>query len=105
MDVLQPAYDCSSAVSFVLHAGGALGAEALDSTGLESFGLPGPGRYVPIYANAEHAFVFVGGLRLDTVEAPAYDHGPNAGKLGAKWRVFSGVPGWGRRVVRHPAGL
>jgi hypothetical protein len=103
--VLQAAYDCSSAVSYVLHAGGALGAAALDSTGLESYGVPGPGRYVSIYANAEHAFVFVGGLRLDTVFDAAYDAGPNAGKSGAKWRVYGGVPGWARWVVRHPVDL
>ncbi len=105
LDQLQPAYDCSSAVSYVLHAGGVLGSNALDSTGLESYGLPGPGRYVSIYANAAHAFVYVGGLRLDTVEAPEYDTGPNSGKPGAKWRVYPSVPGWARWTVRHPPGL
>lgn len=72
---------------------------------LAGFGLPGPGRFVTVYANAGHAFVFVGGLRLDTVEAAEWDRGPNAGKPGAKWRVYAGVPGWARWVVRHPAGL
>lgn len=105
LDVLQAAYDCSSAVSFVLHAGGVLGASALDSTELESYGLPGPGRFVSVYANAGHAFVYVGGLRFDTVEAPEYDRGPNAGRPGAKWRVYPSVPGWATWVVRHPTGL
>ena len=31
---------------------------------------PAPARYVSIYANAEHAFMYVGGLRFDTVEDP-----------------------------------
>ncbi len=105
LDTLQPAYDCSSAVSYVLHAGGMLGASALDSSGLASYGLPGPGRYVTIYANSAHAFVYVGGLRFDTVDAAEYDTGPNSGKSGARWRVYPSVPGWTTWTVRHPAGL
>ncbi len=102
---LQPAYDCSSAVSYVLHGGGVFGAYAEDSTELESYGEPGPGRYVSIYANAGHAFMYVGGLRLDTVEAPAYDSGPNSGKPGPRWRVSASVPSWATWTVRHPPGL
>jgi hypothetical protein len=102
---LQGAYDCSSAVSYVLHWGGVLGASALDSSALASYGLPGPGRYVTIYANAAHAFMYVAGLRLDTVEDRAYDSGPNAGRSGPRWRVSETVPGWAAWTVRHPAGL
>ena len=105
LDSLQAAYDCSSAVSFVLHGGGGLGSSALDSTGLESYGLPGPGRFVSIYANATHTFMYVGGLRFDTVFDSAYDSGPNSGKPGGRWRVYPSVPGWSTWVVRHPAGL
>ncbi len=105
LDTLQPAYDCSSAVSYVLHGGGVLGASALDSTELASYGLPGPGRYVTIYANSAHAFAYVGGLRIDTVEAPEYDTGPNSSKSGSRWRVYPSVPGWATWTVRHPAGL
>jgi hypothetical protein len=105
LDTLQPAYDCSAAVSYVLHWGGVLGTAALDSTGLSSYGLPGPGRYVSIYANSAHAFVYVAGLRLDTVQDPAYDSGPNSGKPGGRWRVSTSVPGWAAWTVRHPSGL
>ena len=105
LDTLQPAYDCSSAVSYLLHAAGMLGTSALDSTELESYGAPGPGRYVTIYANAGHTFIYVAGLRLDTVEAPAYDSGANSGKPGPRWRVSQTVPGWASWVVRHPVGL
>ena len=105
LDTLQPGYDCSSAVSYVLHAGGVLGDYALDSTGLETWGLPGPGRYVTVYANAGHAFMYVAGLRFDTVYDAAYDSGPNSGQAGPRWRVYDGVPGWATWVVRHPAGL
>ncbi len=103
---LEPAYDCSSAVSYVLYWGGVLGRSyAEDSTELESFGEPGPGRYVSIYANPAHAFMYVGGLRFDTVEAPEYDSGPNSGKPGPKWRVSSSVPNWSTWTIRHPRGL
>ncbi len=105
LDTLQPAYDCSSAVSYLLHWGGVLGTSALDSTELESYGEPGPGRYVSIYANPDHAFMYVAGLRFDTVEDPAYDTGPNSGKPGARWRVWPSVPAWASWTVRHPAGL
>jgi transcriptional regulator with XRE-family HTH domain len=60
---------------------------------------------VSIYANASHAFMYVGGLRFDTVEAAAYDSGPNSGKSGARWRVYPSVPGWADWVVRHPVGV
>ncbi len=105
LSTLQGAYDCSSAVSYVLHWGAALGDFALDSTELESYGAPGPGRYVTIYANAGHAFMYVAGLRLDTVEDAAFDSGPNSGKPGARWRVSPTVPGWAAWTVRHPPGL
>ncbi len=103
---LQPAYDCSSAVSYLLYWGGVLGRSyAEDSTELESYGEPGPGRYVSIYTNAAHAFIYVGALRFDTVEAPEYDSGPNSGKPGPKWRVSPSVPAWSSWIVRHPPGL
>ncbi len=105
LDELQPDYDCSSAVSYLLHAAGLLGSSALDSGQLESYGLPGPGRYVTIYANPSHVFIFVAGLRFDTVEDPAYDTGPNSGRPGPRWRAYPGVPDWSTWVERHPPGL
>jgi cell wall-associated NlpC family hydrolase len=101
---LQPGYDCSSAVSFVLHSGGVFGAYAKDSTELESYGEPGPGRYITVYANSGHAFMYVAGLRFDT-SFHGTDEGPNEGKSGPRWRVFGHVPNWAPWVVRHPRGL
>jgi hypothetical protein len=105
LNEIEPAYDCSSAISYLLHAAGLLGDYAEDSTEFESYGKPGPGRYVSIYANAGHAFMYVAGLRFDTVEAPAYDSGPNSGKPGPKWRVSPTIPNWASWTVRHPPGL
>jgi len=105
LDTRQPAYDCSSAVSYLLHWGAALGSSAWDSSELQSYGRPGPGRYVSIYSNPGHAFMYVAGLRFDTVDAPSFDTGPNSGKPGPRWRVSSSVPAWAGWIVRHPPGL
>lgn len=59
-------YDCSGAVSFALGGGGFL-STPLDSTQLESWGVPGPGRWLTVYANSTHAYAVVAGLRWDTV--------------------------------------
>jgi cell wall-associated NlpC family hydrolase len=86
-------YDCSGSVSYVLHAAGLLSVPE-DSTGLESFGEPGPGRYVTIYANAGHAWMTIAGRRFDTI---ALQEG------GTRWsNTISSPAGY---VVRHPHGL
>ncbi len=59
-------YDCSGSVSYALHGGGLLSSPE-DSSGLESYGAPGPGKYITIYANSEHAYMVVDGRRFDTV--------------------------------------
>lgn len=104
LNTLQPAYDCSSAVSYVLHAGGVFGEYAETSDELESYGESGPGKWVSVYANSEHTFMFVAGVRFDTVYE-GYDEGPNKDQSGPRWRVYPGVPGWAKWVVRHPPGL
>jgi peptidoglycan hydrolase CwlO-like protein len=86
-------YDCSGSVSYALAAAGLL-SSPLDSTGFMSYGDPGPGRWITIYANASHAWMEVAGWRFDTV---ALAEG------GTRWAQgggeFSGF------VVRHPPGL
>jgi hypothetical protein len=104
LDTLQPAYDCSSSVSYVLHGGGVFGTSAEDSTELESYGDAGPGKWVTIYANSEHAFMYVAGVRFDT-SFNGTDTGPNAGQSGPRWRVYDQVPNWAQWVVRHPPGM
>ncbi len=86
-------YDCSGSVSYALHGGGLLSSPE-DSTGLESYGDPGPGRYITIYANAEHAWMVIDGRRFDTVAQA---------ETGTRWAdSMSSTAGF---VVRHPAGL
>jgi peptidoglycan hydrolase CwlO-like protein len=62
-------YDCSGAVSYALHGGGFL-ESPLDSTGLETWGEPGPGKWITVYANAEHAWMVIAGIAFDTVGGP-----------------------------------
>jgi 3D (Asp-Asp-Asp) domain-containing protein len=104
LSTLQPAYDCSSAVSYVLHAGGVFGDYAWVSGELEHYGEPGPGKWVTVYANSEHAFMYVAGVRFDTAWK-GIDEGPNKGQNGPRWRVYPEVPKWATWVVRHPPGL
>jgi peptidoglycan hydrolase-like protein with peptidoglycan-binding domain len=86
-------YDCSGSVSYALHGGGLLSSPE-DSTGLESYGEPGPGKYITIYANAEHAWMTIDGKRFDTV-ALAED--------GSRWGGSS--DDGGGFIERHPDGL
>ncbi len=84
-------YDCSGAVSFALHGGGFL-SSPLDSTGLETWGEPGPGRWITVYANAEHAWMTIAGLAFDTVGGP-----------GPRWHS-SPVDSPEGFIARHPPG-
>jgi 3D (Asp-Asp-Asp) domain-containing protein len=101
---LWPAYDCSGAVSFVLYGAGLLGSQALDSTGLEGYGLPGAGRWITIYANSAHAWIVVAGIALDT----ANYGGPSApAGSGPRWRLdpVANLRDGTTYVVRHPPDL
>ncbi|HMC49998.1 MAG TPA: hypothetical protein VKH20_05080 [Solirubrobacterales bacterium] len=84
-------YDCSGATSFALHGGGFL-ESPLDSTGLETWGEPGPGQWITVYANAEHAWMIIAGLAFDTVGGP-----------GPRWHS-SPVDSPEGFVARHPPG-
>jgi hypothetical protein len=95
-------YDCSGAVSFALHAGGLLNTP-MDSTQLESYGAPGPGQYITIYADSSHAFIVIDGRAFNT----ANFGGPNipAGS-GPRWRSdpLGNLADGGNYVIRHPYG-
>src|SRR3954464_11270259 len=73
-------YDCSGAVSYLLHGGGLLDAP-LDSSSFMHWGAKGRGRWITVYTNPGHAFVEVAGLRLDTSSAE-----DPTGRQGPQWR-------------------
>jgi hypothetical protein len=87
-------YDCSGSVSYALAAGGLLGAP-LVSGDLASWGEPGPGRWITIYANAGHTFMDVDGMWFDTAG--------RSGPYASRWLVST--PPLSGYAVRHPQGL
>ncbi len=88
-------YDCSGAVSYALH-GGDLLSTTMVSGQLAYWGAPGAGRWITIYANAEHVYMEVAGLRYDTRDDPPGVTGPRWHTTQADPRKFS---------ARHPSGL
>jgi hypothetical protein len=87
-------YDCSGSISFVLAAAHLL--NTTETSGeLESYGAAGRGKWVTIFANAGHTYMYVAGLRFDTV---ALAEG------GSRWSNRTGDDG-GTFVERHPVGL
>jgi hypothetical protein len=107
-----PGYDCSSAVSFVLWAGGLgqslLGGQVDTSWTLMGVGQPGPGQWVTIYAGTSggqgHAFIEVAGIVLDTVHGSA----TSPAGTGPRWQPASEIAyelASGSFVTRHPQGL
>lgn len=94
--------DCSSSTSLALYRVGLFpGPYATNSTGFETYGDPGPGRYVTIHANGEHVwveFTLPGQpwCRFDTSPWGDGPHGP---------RVRHGKRGTTNFYQRHPKGL
>ena len=87
-------YDCSGAVSYMLHGGGFL-SSPLDSTGLEVWGDSGGGNWITVFANSGHAWAYVAGLRWDT-------GGPGGGS-GPRWSTVM-RDDTSSFVARHPSG-
>jgi hypothetical protein len=84
--------DCSSSVSMLLQLSG-VNTPTLDSTEFMSFGDPGPGAYLTIWANPEHVFVTLDGDDWGTSNSIPY-----------------GGPGWASQSTagftpRHLPGL
>jgi cell wall-associated NlpC family hydrolase len=97
---VAPSYDCSSSVEHLLYGGGLLPVDYDAASGtLESFGQPGPGAWVTMYASADHVFMYVAGLRWDTHNAA----GAGDGSAGIGWHpLIRSSAGF---VARHPVGL
>jgi hypothetical protein len=90
------AYDCSGSISYVFAA-----AHLLDhivvSGQLENWGDAGPGKWITVFSNAGHTFMYVAGLRFDTVALA---------ETGSRWSDRAAdEPDIKTFVVRHPPGL
>ena len=90
------AFDCSGSISFVFAAAHLLGAP-VDSSELMSWGDPGPGRWITVFANPGHTFMYVAGLRFDTVALA---------ETGSRWSTRpANEPDLRTFAIRHPPGL
>jgi peptidoglycan hydrolase-like protein with peptidoglycan-binding domain len=89
-------YDCSGSTSFALHGAGLIGAPE-DSGELESYGEPGPGAWITLYANAGHVYMNIAGLWFDTA-------GQKSSNGQDRWSTtrLSSRRGF---IIRHPGGL
>jgi len=86
-------YDCSGSVSYALHGAG-LVSRAYTSGEFMSWGAPGRGRWVTIYASPGHVYMVVNGRRFDTTGRT---------ETGSRWQAQSrSSAGY---VIRHPPGL
>ena len=90
------AYDCSGSISYVFAAAHLLD-RTLVSGDLARWGQPGPGKWITVFANAGHTFMYVAGLRFDTVALA---------ETGSRWSDRpANEPDLNTFSVRHPAGL
>ena len=112
LSTVMGSYDCSGSTDFVLYNAGLNSPQvdvgdgiAGDSGMLESYGNPGPGRWITVFASAGHAFIQVAGIVLDTAHwTPTTPSGS-----GPRWQPASTLPSqladgntW---TERHPPGL
>jgi hypothetical protein len=115
LNELEAAYDCSSSTSYALHGAGILTPDyAYVSGQFETWGKPGPGQWVSIYANSGHVFMEVAGIVLDTAWVTKDDQRfaiePDSPTSGPRWQPAQAVADEytvnpGGFVQRHPAGL
>jgi cell wall-associated NlpC family hydrolase len=90
------AYDCSGSISYVFAAAGLLNRTVVSGQ-LENWGDPGPGKWITVFANAGHTFMYVAGLRFDTVALA---------ETGSRWSdTPANEPDLSTFSVRHPVGL
>jgi cell wall-associated NlpC family hydrolase len=90
------AYDCSGSLSFVFAAAGLLNT-TVTSGQLMNWGNPGPGKWITVFASPGHTFMYVAGLRFDTVALA---------ETGSRWSNRSAdEPDLSAFAIRHPPGL
>ena len=124
---VQDSYDCSGASDYILYQAGLSDptvdvGDAVAGTGItiESYGQPGPGRWITVFGSSAHEFIKVDNIVMDTAHyAPVQpssvpdpyppDDPTNGGPTsGPRWQPASIIPSqlndgntW---VPRHPAG-
>jgi len=112
LSTVMASYDCSGSTDFVLYQAELNTPQvdigdgiAGDSGMLESYGDPGPGQWITVYASAGHAFIEIAGIVLDTAHwTPTVPPGS-----GPRWQPATILPAqladgntW---TERHPPSL
>ena len=109
---MWPYYDCSGSTSEVLYKAGLHSSTPEVSGTLENWGVPGPGKWITIYANSGHVFMQIAGLAFNTEWA--YDHSqvmPSSPSSGPRWQPYYTIAAqiagtsYGPMAVRHWPGL
>ena len=98
---LDRGYDCSGTVSHALYGGRFL-TSPLDSSSFMSWGERGKGHWLTVYTNPGHAYLVVGGLRLDTSTGGRATAQEIRSGDGPRWRKYNRSPRGFR--ARHPEG-
>lgn len=98
---LERGYDCSGTISSALFGGRFL-KSPLDSGSFMGWARPGKGRWITVYTNPGHAYVVIGGLRLDTSGGDRLAPEELRSGRGPRWRKHSrSSVGF---TARHPRG-
>jgi hypothetical protein len=113
LDQLAAGYDCSGSAEYVLHHAGLFTPTAGPSSSFFTDHYPaGAGRWITVYANAEHMWLVVAGVVLDTawystVTPTTPDSGPRWQPATVIQQQIAGntAAGYPAFTVTHPAGL
>jgi hypothetical protein len=113
LDQLAPGYDCSGSAEYVLHHSGVFTpTTGPSSTAFQDHYPTGAGRWITVYANAEHMWLVVAGVVLDTAWYSTV--APSTPGSGPRWQPATAVQqqiagnaaaGYPAFTVTHPAGL
>jgi len=97
LSTVMPSYDCSGSTDFVLYQAGLNAPQvdigdgiAGDSGMLESYGDPGPGHWITVYASAGHALIEIAGILLDTAHWTSTPTTPPG--TGPRWQPATILP-------------
>ncbi len=93
---IDSGYDCSGSTSYALRGAGLISSPE-DSSEFESYGSPGVGQWVTLWANSGHVYMEIAGLWYDT----AAQSSQNGNDRWSTQRISSA----GGFVERHPTGL
>jgi hypothetical protein len=113
LDQLAAGYDCSGSAEYVLHHAGVFApTTGPSSSAFKDHYPPGAGRWITVYANAEHMWLVVAGIVLDTAWYSTI--APTRPDSGPRWQpatviqpqiAGNTVAGYPAFAVTHPNGF